>query len=51
MLGLKPAMCWRENVRAISPGFELPPKYLDLPLGSKVSRIVKAGPPVASDLL
>jgi pseudaminic acid synthase len=32
-----------ENVRAIRPGFGLPPKYLDVILGKKASRDLKTG--------
>lgn len=36
-----------ENVRSIRPGHWLPPKYLDVVLGKKVSRDVKIGTPVS----
>jgi pseudaminic acid synthase len=36
----------RENVRAIRPGHGLPPKYLDVVLGKKISRDVKMGTPL-----
>jgi len=41
----------RENVRAIRPGKGLPPKYLDLFLGRKVSKAVKKGTPLSFDLI
>lgn len=40
-----------ENVRAIRPGFGLPPKYFDLLLGRKVNRTVTKGTPVTWDIL
>lgn len=39
-----------KNVRAIRPGFGLPPKYLDVLLGMKVRRDVRKGTPVSWDL-
>lgn len=41
----------RDNVRAIRPGKGLPPKYLDLFLGRKVSKAVKKGTPLSFDLI
>ena len=41
----------RENVRAIRPGFGLPPKYLDQLLGKRVVRAVKRGEPLALELI
>ena len=41
----------RENVRAIRPGFGLPPKYLEQLLGKRVVRSVKRGTPLALDLV
>lgn len=41
----------RENVRAIRPGFGLPPKFLKNVLGRKAARDVAAGTPVSWDLL
>lgn len=41
----------RENVRAIRPGHGLPPKYLDVVLGMRVTRDVKRGTPVGWDTL
>ncbi|MBZ0159607.1 MAG: pseudaminic acid synthase [bacterium] len=41
----------RENVRAIRPGLGLPPKYLELILGRNASRDVKAGTPMAWEVL
>ena len=39
------------NVRAIRPGFGLPPRMLDLVLGRRVARAVKRGTPLSLDLL
>jgi len=41
----------RANLRAIRPGNGLPPKYLDLLLGKRVSRPVARGTPMSWDLL
>lgn len=41
----------KENLRAIRPGFGLPPKYFDGLLGKPISRDVKKGTPVSWDLL
>lgn len=41
----------QENLRAVRPGFGLPPKYFDTILGKSVKREVAAGTPVAWDLL
>ncbi len=41
----------RENLRAVRPGFGLPPKYYDLILGKRVGRDVNKGTPVSWDLL
>lgn len=41
----------QENVRAIRPGFGLPPKYLKIILGKKVKKPVKKGTPLSWDLL
>lgn len=41
----------RENLRAVRPGFGLPPKYIEHFLGKKVNRIVKMGTPVSWELL
>lgn len=41
----------RENVRSIRPGGGLPPKYLELVLGRRVSRAVKLGTPVSWELV
>jgi N-acetylneuraminate synthase len=41
----------RENVRAIRPGYGLPPKYLDVILGKKVNRDVQRGTPLEWDIL
>ncbi len=38
------------NLRAIRPGLGLPPKYLDLLLGKRVTKAVKKGTPVNWDL-
>ena len=40
----------RANVRAIRPGLGLPPKYLDMLLGRRVTKPVKKGTPVTFDL-
>ncbi len=40
-----------KNLRAIRPGFGLPPKYLDRLLGKKVTRPVKRGTPASWDLV
>jgi len=40
-----------ENLRAIRPGYGLPPKYHDSLLGKKVKRDVKKGTPVSWDIL
>jgi N-acetylneuraminate synthase len=36
----------RENLRAIRPGFGLPPKFLDMFVGKRVARTVAAGTPL-----
>jgi N-acetylneuraminate synthase len=41
----------RNNVRAIRPGNGLPPKYLDVVIGMKVTRNVKKGMPLGWELL
>jgi N-acetylneuraminate synthase len=40
-----------DNLRAIRPGFGLPPKYYDKLLGRRVARDTKRGTPVTWDLL
>jgi sialic acid synthase SpsE len=40
-----------ENLRAIRPGFGLPPKYYDVLLGRKVGRAVRRGTPLSWDVL
>jgi pseudaminic acid synthase len=40
-----------QNLRAIRPGYGLPPKYLDRLLGKRVSRAVKRGTPMTWELL
>ena len=40
-----------ENVRAVRPGFGLPPKHLEQVLGRRVNRDVDAGTPLAWELL
>lgn len=40
-----------ENLRCVRPGFGLAPKYLDAVLGLRVSQDVKAGTPMAWELL
>jgi len=39
-----------KNLRAIRPGFGLPPKFYDLILGKKVNRDLKKGTPVSWDI-
>ena len=41
----------RENLRIIRPGFGLAPKYADRLLGRRVTKTVKAGTPMAWDLV
>jgi pseudaminic acid synthase len=41
----------RENLRAVRPGFGLPPKHLETLLGMRVRRAVRAGTPMSWDLL
>jgi pseudaminic acid synthase len=38
------------NVRAVRPGFGLPPKFRDMVMGQRVTRAVTAGTPVSWDL-
>jgi pseudaminic acid synthase len=40
-----------ENLRTIRPGFGLPPKYLDMLIGKRVSRVAERGTPMSWDLL
>lgn len=40
-----------DNVRAIRPGFGLPPKYLELILGKTASRDLAKGTPLSCDIL
>lgn len=40
-----------QNLRAIRPGYGLPPKFLDQLLGKRVARAVKRGTPMTWDLL
>jgi pseudaminic acid synthase len=40
-----------DNLRAIRPGYGLPPKFRDTLLGKKISRDVKSGTPVSWDLV
>lgn len=40
-----------ENLRAIRPGYGLPPKYLDILLGKAVKQDIPKGTPVSWDLL
>ena len=44
-------MLTRDNVRAIRPGFGLPPKYLDTLVGMRVARAVRRGTPLDWGLL
>ena len=41
----------KENLRAIRPGFGLPPKHYEELLGKKVSKAVAIGTPVSWDLI
>src|SRR6185436_17091220 len=41
----------RENLRAIRPGYGLPPKFFDQLIGKRVKREVKRGTPMTWDLL
>ncbi|MCP3028396.1 pseudaminic acid synthase [Halobacillus sp. A5] len=41
----------KENVKAIRPGFGLPPKYYDILLGKRASKFIKAGTPLSWDLM
>lgn len=41
----------RENVRAIRPGFGLPPKHYDEVMGRRVSRAVTRGTPLSWDII
>lgn len=41
----------RKNLRAIRPGYGLPPKYLEQLLGRKVNRTVKKGTPMRWELV
>lgn len=40
-----------KNVRAIRPGYGLPPKYLDQILGKRVSKSIAKGTPISWDLV
>ncbi|MFO0003348.1 MAG: SAF domain-containing protein, partial [bacterium] len=40
-----------DNLRAIRPGFGLPPEHLDEVLGAKVKSDVERGTPLSWDLL
>ena len=40
-----------DNLRAIRPGYGLPPKFYDLLLGKRVARDIKRGTPASWDLL
>lgn len=40
-----------ENLRAIRPGFGLPPKFFDLLVGKRVNRDIRRGTPMAWDLV
>ncbi|MFX4261973.1 pseudaminic acid synthase [Pelotomaculum propionicicum] len=40
-----------KNIRAIRPGFGLPPKYYEILLGKRVKQDVKKGTPVSWDIL
>lgn len=41
----------KDNLRAIRPGFGLPPKFYELLLGKSVNRAVKRGTPASWDLI
>jgi pseudaminic acid synthase len=41
----------RENLRAVRPGYGLPPRYLEALLGRRVGRPVRKGTPMSWDLL
>lgn len=41
----------KENVRAIRPGLGLPPKYIDLVMGKKITKNTKRGMALTWDLL
>lgn len=41
----------RDNLRAIRPGYGLPPKFIDQLLGKKVSRAVKRGSPASWEII
>lgn len=41
----------KENVRAIRPGYGLPPKYYDIVLGKTIKKDVKKGTPLSWDIL
>jgi N-acetylneuraminate synthase len=41
----------KENLRAVRPGFGLPPKYFDLFLGKKSRMDLKKGMPVKWEML
>ncbi|MCM3654509.1 pseudaminic acid synthase [Metabacillus litoralis] len=41
----------KENLRAIRPGYGLPPKYYDILLGKKVIKDIKRGTPVSWNLI
>jgi pseudaminic acid synthase len=41
----------RHNVRAIRPGFGLPPKYIDEVIGKRASRALPRGTPLSWDLI
>lgn len=40
-----------DNVRAIRPGFGLPPKYIDIVIGKKITKPVSIGTPLTWDLI
>jgi N-acetylneuraminate synthase len=41
----------QRNLRAIRPGYGLPPKFIDELLGKRVTRSVKRGTPMSWDLV
>lgn len=40
-----------DNLKAIRPGFGLPPKYLDILIGKRVNQVISKGTPVSWDLI
>jgi sialic acid synthase SpsE len=44
------AVLTKDNLRAIRPGYGLPPKYLDQVLGMKITKDVPRGTPLSWDM-